>query len=58
MVAPTGSGYTKIYSNDGAFATLEPDGSITAWGDSTSGGSGAPTDNGYTKIYSKAELVE
>jgi hypothetical protein len=28
------------------------DGSITAWGASGSGGSGAPSDNGYTKIYS------
>jgi hypothetical protein len=28
------------------------DGSITAWGDSRLGGTGAPSDNGYTKIYS------
>jgi aryl-alcohol dehydrogenase-like predicted oxidoreductase len=28
------------------------DGSITAWGDSDYGGTGAPSDNGYTKIYS------
>jgi hypothetical protein len=28
------------------------DGSITAWGDSDWGGTGAPSDNGYTKIYS------
>jgi hypothetical protein len=30
------------------------DGSITAWGNSDSGGTGAPSDNGYTKIYSTA----
>jgi hypothetical protein len=36
----------------GAFATLKADGSITAWGDSDWGGTGAPSDNGYTKIYS------
>jgi hypothetical protein len=35
-----------------AFAALKADGSITAWGGSSSGGSGAPSDNGYTKIYS------
>ena len=50
--APTGSGYTKIYSNWTAFAALKADGSITAWGDSDSGGTGAPTGSGYTKIYS------
>ena len=31
---------------------MKPDGSITAWGFSDDGGSGAPTDTGYTKIYS------
>jgi hypothetical protein len=45
-------GYTKIYSTGYAFAALKADGSITAWGASGSGGSGAPSDNGYTKIYS------
>jgi hypothetical protein len=35
-----------------AFAALKADGSITAWGDSDNGGTGAPSDNGYTKIYS------
>jgi hypothetical protein len=35
--APSGSGYTKIYSNWGAFAALKADGSITAWGGSYSG---------------------
>jgi hypothetical protein len=31
---------------------LKADGSITAWGDSNYGGSGAPAGSGYTKIYS------
>ena len=35
-----------------AFAALKSDGSITAWGSSSEGGSGAPTDSGYTHIYS------
>jgi hypothetical protein len=30
MRAPSGSGYTKIYSNGHAFAALKADGSITA----------------------------
>jgi alpha-tubulin suppressor-like RCC1 family protein len=34
------------------FTAVKADGSITAWGDSKYGGSGAPSDNGYTKIYS------
>jgi alpha-tubulin suppressor-like RCC1 family protein len=42
----------KIYSSFGAFAALKADGSITAWGASDDGGTGAPSDNGYTKIYS------
>jgi hypothetical protein len=37
--APSGKGYTKIYSTGSAFAALKADGSITAWGDS--GGTGA-----------------
>jgi hypothetical protein len=45
---------TKIYSTYAAFAALKADGSITAWGDSSTGGAGAPSDNGYTKIYSTA----
>jgi hypothetical protein len=32
--------------------SLKADGSITAWGNSDRGGTGAPSDNGYTKIYS------
>jgi hypothetical protein len=31
--APTDSGYTKIYSNQYAFAALRADGSITMWGE-------------------------
>ena len=50
--APTGIGYTKIYSTWSAFAALKADGSITAWGGGAYGGSDAPTDSGYTKIYS------
>jgi hypothetical protein len=33
---------TKVYSTGFAFAALKTDGSITAWGDSDSGGAGAP----------------
>jgi hypothetical protein len=50
--APSGSGYTKIYSTGYAFAALKADGSNKAWGSSGSGGTGAPSDSGYTKIYS------
>jgi hypothetical protein len=52
--APFDSGYTKIYSTRGAFAALKADGSITVWGDSESGGTGAPTDRGYTKNLNKS----
>jgi hypothetical protein len=41
--APSGGGYTKIYSTEGAFAALKTNGSITAWGSSDAGGTkGAP----------------
>ncbi|CAC9517820.1 hypothetical protein [uncultured Gammaproteobacteria bacterium] len=43
---------TPNYPNKEAFATLKADGSITAWGSSSYGGTDAPTDSGYTKIYS------
>ena len=33
-----------------SFAALNADGTISAWGNATFGGSGAPTDNGYTSI--------
>jgi hypothetical protein len=36
--APSGSGYTKIFSNEKAFTAVKADGSITAWGDSNFGG--------------------
>jgi hypothetical protein len=49
--APSGSDYTKIYSNGHAFAALKVNGSISAWGDSSYGGAGAPSGSGYTKIY-------
>jgi hypothetical protein len=39
------------HPNSNAFAALQADGSITAWGDSYSGGI-APSGSGYTKIYS------
>jgi hypothetical protein len=35
---PTDKGYTKIYSNQYAFAALKADGSIKAWGDPDFGG--------------------
>jgi hypothetical protein len=47
----SGSGYTKIHSTLKAFAAIK-DGSITAWGDASLGGTGAPSDSDYTKIYS------
>ncbi|MBA5249172.1 MAG: discoidin domain-containing protein [Gammaproteobacteria bacterium] len=50
--APTGTNYTKIYSNSRAFAALKSDGTIQSWGDAGAGGEGAPTDAGYVKIYS------
>ena len=50
--APTGSGFTAIYSTYYAFAALTADGSISAWGLSSNGGSGAPTGSGFTAIYS------
>jgi hypothetical protein len=46
--------YTKIYSNAFAFAALKTDGSITAWGKPSYGGTGVPSGSGYTKIYSTA----
>jgi hypothetical protein len=35
---------TPNYPNPYAFAALKADGSITAWGHSSSGGTGAPSD--------------
>jgi hypothetical protein len=45
-------GYTKIYSTAAAFAALKADGSVTVWGDSRYGNTGAPDGSGYTKVYS------
>jgi hypothetical protein len=50
--APSGSGYTKIYSNRRAFAALTHNGSIKVWGFPHFGGNKAPAGRGYTKIYS------
>jgi hypothetical protein len=50
LLAPSGNGYTNIYSTSAAFAALKADGSIVAWGSSSDGGSGVPSGNGYTKI--------
>jgi hypothetical protein len=55
---PTDKGYTKIYSNQYAFAALKADGSIEAWGDPDFGGENAPTEKGYTKIYSNEYAVK
>jgi hypothetical protein len=41
--APADSGYTKIYSNEHAFAALKADGSITTWGDTSHGGANGAT---------------
>jgi hypothetical protein len=40
------------HPNAFAFATLQADGSIKAWGTSGSGGTSAASDSAYTKIYS------
>ena len=40
------------HPNAFAFATLQADGSIKAWGHSSYGGTGEPAGSGYTKIYS------
>ena len=53
IIEPTDSGYVQIYATlGGAFAALKSDGSITVWGNSGYGGSGAPSGTDYTKIYS------
>jgi hypothetical protein len=55
---PAGNGYTKIYSNGGAFAVIEANGSITAWGNSGYGGINTPPDSGYIKIYSNEYVID
>jgi hypothetical protein len=52
VIEPSALRNASNYPNNQAFATLQADGSITAWGDLGNGGAGAPTDSGYTKIYS------
>jgi hypothetical protein len=41
--APSGSGYTKIYSTMRAFAAVKADGSIKVWGGSGHGDTSAPS---------------
>ena len=43
-----GAHYATTHPNYYAFAAMKADGSITAWGHSNNGGSGAPTDSGYS----------
>jgi len=43
---------SNFFPNTFAFAALKADGSISAWGDSARGGSGAPNDSGYVSIFS------
>ncbi len=52
--APAGAGHNTICSNQGAFAALNDDGTISEWGSAQYGGSGAPEDSGYTAIYASA----
>ena len=40
------------HANLGAFAALDDEGRIHAWGYSNSGGSGAPSGTGFTAIFS------
>ena len=44
--------FVAVYSSARAFAALRKDGSIAAWGDSGSGGSGAPAGFDFVAIYS------
>jgi hypothetical protein len=46
------SHYQRAHLNGGAFAVIEANGSITAWGNSGYGGINTPPDSGYIKIYS------
>jgi hypothetical protein len=55
VIDPSDNGYTKIYSTVGAFAALKADGSITAWGNSDDGGTGAPSDNGGAPVPPELE---
>ena len=52
--APTGTGFTAIFSTSYAFAALHESGTIHAWGPAEDGGSGAPTGSGFVTIFSTA----
>jgi hypothetical protein len=54
VIDPSALRAAKAHQVALAFAALKADGSITAWGRSDEGGTGAPSDNGYTKIYSNS----
>jgi hypothetical protein len=45
-------GFTKIYSNEKAFAGITVEGRIQSWGNEGCGGTNAPVDSGYIAIYS------
>jgi len=51
-LAPSGSGYEKIYSSEKAFAALKSDGTISVWWDADNGWTGGPIDNWYVDISS------
>jgi hypothetical protein len=44
--------FTKIYSNEKAFAGITAEGRIQSWGNEGCGGTNAPSDKGYIAIYS------
>ena len=50
--APSGTGFTSIFSTRHAFAALASDCSIQAWGDSRYGGTAAPSGTGFTMFVS------
>ena len=54
--APSGTGFTAIFSTE-AFAALDDQGRIHAWGNSDCGGSGAPSGTGFTAIFSTGSRV-
>jgi hypothetical protein len=45
-------GFTKIYSNEKAFAGITAEGKIQSWGDNDCGGTNAPGGSGFIAIYS------
>ena len=50
--APSGTGFTAIYSHRFAFAALKQDGSIQEWGSTSWVGRGTPLDTGFVTIFS------